>query len=98
MANANSYIAAAILKYGHHAFSLEVVSLGPSLVLDFAGASSDPTVRPDYLLLEQHMLDTYVLVYNRRRIATLGGTAYNAPNHSGVNNPQYGLTGTDSAG
>lgn len=95
-ADANSYIAAAILKYGQSAFKLEVLQLGVSLVLDFTLSSSHPSLRPDYILLEQYMLDTYILGYNRRRIATAGSTSYNVPDHSGVNNPQFGLTGVNS--
>lgn len=97
MAAGNSYIAAAILKYGQTAFTLEVLELGPTLDLDFSLSSSHPSLRPDYILLEQFMLDTYILGYNRRRIATTGSTPYNAPDHSGTNNPQHGLTGSSSA-
>ena len=96
MANANSYIAAALKKHGYSAFSLQVLVLGPSLDLDFSLNSNDPGLRPDYILLEQHMLDTYVMGYNRRRVATTGSTNYNAPDNSGANNSQYGLTGPNS--
>jgi group I intron endonuclease len=59
----NSAISQALLKYGHSNFSLQVLSLGDSIM------RSEVSMSPGLIVLEQYYLDRYKLVYNLRRIA-----------------------------
>jgi group I intron endonuclease len=88
-----SLISAAILKYGLSAFSLQVIELGPSPTRDTVSVNSD------FILLEQHFLDRYILIYNIRRIA-LGPAPVLNPNYNhnkGNTNTQFGKKGPEGA-
>lgn len=91
--NRGSVISRALLAHGHDAFSLTVVSLGPTLK-DVANSES---FSPDYVVLEQKYLDAQAMVYNMNRIASPAAyTPSASPINVGVNNPAYGLTGASS--
>jgi len=88
-----SVISRALLLHGHGAFSLSVLSLGPTLK-DQVYSSSN---LPDYVSLEQFYLNSFSLVYNVNRIATPAAyTPSTNPINVGINNPSYGLTGIAS--
>lgn len=85
-----SLICRAIKVHGLEAFSLSVLSLGPSL--EFLSRSADVT--PDYIELEQFFLSYYVLALNLNRFAT--PAAYVPSSNlinQGTTNPSSGLVG-----
>lgn len=87
-----SVISRALLTHGHSAFSLSVISLGPTSDQTYSSSNL-----PDYVKLEQYYLDSYVLVFNMNRNASPSAyTPSTNPINQGVNNPSYGLTGTSS--
>lgn len=88
-----SVISAAILKHGLSEFSLQIMELGASPTRDTISANSD------FILLEQYYLDTYILMYNIRRIA-LGPAPVLNPNYNhnkGDTNTQFGKKGSEAA-
>lgn len=88
-----SVISKAFLKYGHDKFSVQVLELGDTPPMQEVSMNSD------YILMEQHYLDNYNLVYNKNRFAS--PAAYIAspkgPINVGTENPQYGLSGPEGA-
>lgn len=89
--NRGNVISRALLNHGYHAFSLSVLTLGPTLKDQVYSASNIP----DYVVLEQSYLDSYVLAYNMNRIATPAAYTPSAKSiNVGVNNPSYGLIST----
>lgn len=88
-----SVISAAILKHGLSEFSLQIMELGASPSRDTISVNSD------FILLEQYYLDTYILMYNVRRIA-LGPAPVLNPNYNhnkGDTNTQLGKKGSEAA-
>lgn len=88
-----SVISAAILKHGLSEFSLQIMELGASPTRDTISVNSD------FILLEQYYLDTYILMYNVRRIA-LGPAPVLNPNYNhnkGDTNTQLGKKGSEAA-
>ena len=86
-----STISAAILKHGLSNFSLQIIVLGPSPNRDSISVASD------FIQLEQYYLNTYILVYNIRRIALGPAPTSNANPLKGIKNPQYGKEGSKGA-
>lgn len=90
-AKRGSVISRALLAHGHEAFSLSIVSLGPTLDNEVYSATN----QPDYVVLEQSYLNSHTLAYNMNRIASPSAyTPSVKPINVGVNNPSYGLTST----
>jgi group I intron endonuclease len=88
-----SLISRALLKHGHAAFSLSIVTLGPTLT----DQEVTSTNLPDFVVLEQSYLDSCDLLYNVNRIASSAAyTQSTSLVNVGVNNPSYGLTGENS--
>ena len=90
-----SVISCALNAYGHDAFSLSILSIGPTLTARSKEYSA--TNLPDFVKLEQMYLSLYELVYNVNRIAS--SAAYipsSSPNNEGENNPSFGSKGINA--
>ena len=88
-----SVISRALNAYGHDAFSLSILSIGPTLTDQEYSATN----LPDFVKLEQMYLSLYELVYNVNRIAS--SAAYIPsflPINEGENNPSFGSKGINA--
>lgn len=83
-----SAICRALKKYGYNDFSLSIMVLGisPSQNTNY---SSDNF--PDFLVMEQHYLDNYILDYNVNRVASSNYQPSRASVNKGTANPSYDL-------
>ena len=90
-----SVISRALNAYGHNAFSLSILSIGPTLSNTDQVYSTNNL--PDFVKLEQIYLSLYDLVYNVNRIAS--SAAYipsSTPINKGENNPSFGSKGINA--
>jgi group I intron endonuclease len=88
-----SVISRALIAHGHDAFSLSVLSIGPTLINQEYSINN----LPDFVKLEQMYLSLYELKYNVNRIAS--SAAYvqsSSPINEGENNPSFGFKGINA--
>lgn len=91
-ARRGSAICAALLKYGSHNFSVQVLPLGPT------PAPNTNTLNSDYILMEQYYFDNFTLVYNINRFASPAAySSSTGPINVGADNTQYGKLGPEGA-
>lgn len=89
-----SSICKALLKYGYNNFTLSVKVLGPSIE-NLENYSKEN--QPDYIELEQYLLDNYTFIYNINRTAS--SAAYKRSTNKvnvGEKNPSHRKTGDKS--
>lgn len=85
--NRGSIISWALNAYGYDAFSLSVLSIGPTLI----DQNYSETNLPDFVKLEQMYLSLYELDYNVNRIASSAAYTPSITSvNEGVNNPSFG--------
>lgn len=90
-----SAISRALSAYGYDAFSLSILSIGPTIIEQEQRYSAENLL--DFVKLEQKYLSSYELVYNVNRIASSAAYKSSTLNiNEGINNPSFASKGINA--
>lgn len=89
-----SVICKALLLHGYDNFTLQIVVLGPAFN-SLSGYSKNNI--PDYVILQQHYLCNFAIVYNSNRFASSAAYTFSTSNiNVGKENPSFKMKGVSA--